>query len=987
MSHAGSGSYSSHSASIMTEDEEDWEDYVTGGYHPVKIGDTFSDGRYKVVRKLGWGHFSTVWLANDLRMNRHVALKVVKSAPRYTETALDEIKLLQRLITSSTPPTGPSPANPHPPPSPAHTHPGRSHVISFLDHFRHKGPNGTHVCMVFEVLGENLLGLIKRHQSKGVPMPLVKQIAKQILLGLDYMHRCCGVIHTDLKPENVLISIPDVERIIQAELTSPSSAQSPPTKLVGVPPSKGRGGNQTPRSESVYITGSQPLPSPSSSFGSSPMLDRWAFGMSRIEDDKKGMEGEGEDLVLKVDNVSLSNNTRSGAGRPGVSLLSQQAPPDLHAGGSKPVPVPIPAVAHGREGGVGSAMSVDVASSLTTSGEEEEIDYESLAEKITVKIADLGNATWIEHHFTDDIQTRQYRCPEVILGAKWGPSADIWSVACVVGIRVSLRWLREPVLEWDLRVQGFQLADDSGGSPGRHTRTPRFEPFLFPSSLLGSEVISVLSVLACRVAALSSWFARGAGVGVAKVKWGSKVDLSGRGAGASAAAVATMAQAVFGVSKDEYSWHLAVLVACARTDGEVMCGRVLGILWLSAQRDGCLVMTAVSNVLEQGASSLLWAYSRSYLAKVLVSLLNLAASLVEVERRFTVPVMVDEPPFNGPFSWRHWKLFQGVSLLHTLLYQIMAVHHFCLVQMGNDSAMSSAIIFCLACLLGQLRLPRAGDRSAFLRIPYLYILSLFELITGGDYLFDPASGSRYSKDDDHIAQIMELMGELPKGIAFSGKYSNEFFNRKGELRHINKLRFWPLDSVLRDKYLFPQPDADGLADFLNPMLNLHPDKRAKASDLIHHKFLDGVVVQGEIDVIRRAEEEDNARKSAAGAAARLNTAPAAIEAAHTPADEDDKQRLEAMAQAEVDAMKPVDDPDVIANGGPRASVVVAVPQPPNHHHHNSHHHGPPILSAAPVPSSHSRGASGSSNTQSNSHNRQASANEKKSTSAGSKRRK
>ena len=131
-----------------------------------------------------------------IRMNRHVALKVVKSAPRYTETALDEIKLLQRLITSSTPPIPPSLSNPNPPPSPSHTHAGRSHVISFLDHFRHKGPNGIHVCMVFEVLGENLLGLIKRHQNKGVPMPLVKQIAKQILLGLDYMHRCCGVIHT-----------------------------------------------------------------------------------------------------------------------------------------------------------------------------------------------------------------------------------------------------------------------------------------------------------------------------------------------------------------------------------------------------------------------------------------------------------------------------------------------------------------------------------------------------------------------------------------------------------------------------------------------------------------------------------------------------------------------------------------------------------------------------------------------------------------------
>lgn len=62
------------------------------------------------------------------------------------------------------------------------------------------------------------------------------------------------------------------------------------------------------------------------------------------------------------------------------------------------------------------------------------------------------------------------------------------------------------------------------------------------------------------------------------------------------------------------------------------------------------------------------------------------------------------------------------------------------------------------------------------RFPYV---QLFELITGGDYLFDPASGSRYSKDDDHIAQIIELAGEFPKSLAFSGKYSSEFFNRKG----------------------------------------------------------------------------------------------------------------------------------------------------------------------------------------------------------------
>ena len=56
---------------------------------------------------------------------------------------------------------------------------------------------------------------------------------------------------------------------------------------------------------------------------------------------------------------------------------------------------------------------------------------------------------------------------------------------------------------------------------------------------------------------------------------------------------------------------------------------------------------------------------------------------------------------------------------------------------------------------------------------------IFELLTGGDYLFDPQAGAKYSKDDDHIAQIMELMGEMPRHIALGGKDSAEFFNRKG----------------------------------------------------------------------------------------------------------------------------------------------------------------------------------------------------------------
>lgn len=53
-----------------------------------------------------------------------------------------------------------------------------------------------------------------------------------------------------------------------------------------------------------------------------------------------------------------------------------------------------------------------------------------------------------------------------------------------------------------------------------------------------------------------------------------------------------------------------------------------------------------------------------------------------------------------------------------------------------------------------------------------------------------------------------------------------------------------------------------IASFLNPMLRLHPDKRAKAHELVHHKWLEGIVVQGEVDLIRRAEEEELLRREA-----------------------------------------------------------------------------------------------------------------------------
>ena len=72
--------------------------------------------------------------------------------------------------------------------------------------------------MVFEIMGVNLLDIIKRYDYKGVPMYIARIMAKQILIGLDFLHRMCNLIHTDLKPENILICLTDeeIERIAES---------------------------------------------------------------------------------------------------------------------------------------------------------------------------------------------------------------------------------------------------------------------------------------------------------------------------------------------------------------------------------------------------------------------------------------------------------------------------------------------------------------------------------------------------------------------------------------------------------------------------------------------------------------------------------------------------------------------------------------------------------------------------------------------------
>ncbi|CAM9021199.1 unnamed protein product [Wickerhamomyces anomalus] len=359
---------------VDLKNEEDENDYCYGGYHPVEINEVLNQN-YKIIRKLGWGHFSTVWLAYDQRNDNHVAIKIVRSQSHYTQAALDEIKILE-IINEKNP-----------------NHPGYNHLIKLHEWFYHNGPNGKHVCMIFEVLGENMLGLINKFGKNtdsssssstaapisiklsnieksygGLPITIVKQISKQLLLALDYLHRECGLIHTDIKPENVLLEIKNVEKFFN---------------------------NNQYEESPVFSNHQNQSTSPSTS---SNLTSYVVCASATNSDDEDDEEEEGTTTPTNYTYIPEDE----------LALPTRFS-------------------------------SISMEDSSTSS----QIDQE-LSSIINVKLADLGNACFNNLHFTNDIQTRQYRAPEILLGHKWGCSTDIWSVACLIFELITGDYLFDP---------------------------------------------------------------------------------------------------------------------------------------------------------------------------------------------------------------------------------------------------------------------------------------------------------------------------------------------------------------------------------------------------------------------------------------------------------------------------------------------------------------------------------------------------------------
>lgn len=171
---------------------EDVELYRKGGFHPIELGASFKQGRYGVLHKLGFGGFSTVWLARDRHRNTLIALKVLTAEASQSNRELRNLHYLDMH---------------------AGEHRERASIISNLDEFAEDGPNGRHTCLVSHIAGPSLAQIFDSPGevagTRRLERSLVPRLARQLAEAVAFLHKL-GIVHGG-------IAYPDISKFRHIE--------------------------------------------------------------------------------------------------------------------------------------------------------------------------------------------------------------------------------------------------------------------------------------------------------------------------------------------------------------------------------------------------------------------------------------------------------------------------------------------------------------------------------------------------------------------------------------------------------------------------------------------------------------------------------------------------------------------------------------------------------------------------------------------------
>jgi len=178
----GSDVPSSSSGSGAEDSDDEVRLCRPGGYHNAKEGDQLFN-KYRLEKKMGRGHFSTVWKAIEMANGAEVAIKMQKSSKSYRGAAMEEVEIHKYLSRKN----------------------GHKNLNLMIYHNIHKGSNGLHACLIFPLMEMDLSAFSNQFEDEKIPFTKTSEIAYQLLSGVDYIHSK-GIIHTDIKPENILVS-------------------------------------------------------------------------------------------------------------------------------------------------------------------------------------------------------------------------------------------------------------------------------------------------------------------------------------------------------------------------------------------------------------------------------------------------------------------------------------------------------------------------------------------------------------------------------------------------------------------------------------------------------------------------------------------------------------------------------------------------------------------------------------------------------------